>query len=234
MSEIVSANEMMSEDRFTRSRILFGEGFEALQRTRVILFGVGGVGSFVLDCLYRSGVGEITIVDSDSFDVTNQNRQIGSESVGEPKVEVLARKYPGVIAFRARVDEEFLRTHDILGYDYIIDAIDDIPAKVALARIASQKPYGRYIVSTGSAKKLDPTRIQVANVWKSHGDKFARKFRENLKKIARKAKIKVVFSPEEPKCKALGSFSAVTGSFGLVIASEVVRDILQGGKYAHK
>ncbi|WP_394958998.1 ThiF family adenylyltransferase [uncultured Helicobacter sp.] len=233
MGEILT-NEAVGEDRFTRSRILFGEGFRALQRTRVILFGVGGVGSFVLDCLYRSGIGEITIVDSDSFEVTNQNRQIGSECVGEPKVEVLARKYPGVIAIKARVNEEFLRTHDILSYDYIIDAIDDIPAKVSIARIASQKPYGRYIVSTGSAKKLDPTRIEVANVWKSYGDKFARKFRENLKKFTRTAKIKVVFSPEEPKCKALGSFSAVTGSFGLVIASEVVRNILQGESYAHK
>ncbi|MBR2112808.1 MAG: ThiF family adenylyltransferase [Helicobacter sp.] len=222
----------MTQDRFTRSRILFGTGFEALQRTKVILFGVGGVGSFVLDCLYRSGIGEITIVDSDSFDVTNQNRQIGSESVGEPKVEVLSRKYPGIHAFQTRVDDAFLRTHDILAYDYIIDAIDDIPAKVAIALIASQKPYGRYIVSTGSAKKLDPTRIQVANVWKSYGDKFARKFKENLKKYNPKAKIKVVFSPEEPKCKALGSFSAVTGSFGLVIASEVVRDILQGEEHA--
>lgn len=221
-------------DRFTRSRILFGDGFGLLQEASVLLFGVGGVGSFALDCLYRSGVGRITIVDADVFDITNQNRQIGSESVGEAKVEVLARKYPGVQAMYQRLDEEFLRTHDVLGYDYIIDAIDDIPAKVALAAIASQKPYGKYIVSTGSAKKLDPTRIQVANVWKSHGDKFARKFRENLKKIGCRKKIKVVFSPEEPKCKELGSFSAVTGSFGLVIASEVVRDILQGEHNASK
>lgn len=222
-------------DRYTRSRILFGDGFHAIQQKSVIVFGVGGVGSFVVDCLYRSGLQNITIVDKDCFDVTNQNRQIGAEHINEAKVVVLARLYPGITPLQRCVDEEFLKQYDIMGFDYIVDAIDDIQAKVKIAQIASHKPLGKYIVSTGSAKKLSPLHIRVASVWKSHGDKFARKFRDHLKKAGIKSNFKVVFSPEAPKCKALGSFSAVTASFGLTIASEIIQDILQhtqGGKHA--
>ncbi len=219
MSEII--------DRYTRSRILFGESFKSIQQKSVIIFGVGGVGSFVVDCLYRSGLVNITIVDKDSFDVTNQNRQIGAEHINEPKVLVLAKLYPGITPLQKCVDEAFLSEFDIMSFDYIVDAIDDIDAKVQIAKIASNKPLGKYIVSTGSAKKLSPLHIRVASIWKSYGDKFARKFRDNLKKAGVKKNFKVVFSPEVPKCKALGSFSAVTASFGLTIASEIIQDILK-------
>ncbi|WP_066387714.1 tRNA threonylcarbamoyladenosine dehydratase [Helicobacter himalayensis] len=217
-------------DRFTRSRLLFGEFFEQIQKTSVLILGVGGVGSFALDCLYRSGIGKLSIVDDDSFEVTNQNRQIGSQFVNEPKVKALARLYPGIEAFEESVSAEFLQRHNILQYDYVIDAIDDIPMKVEVAKIATQKPYGMYIASTGSAKKIDPLKIEVGSIWKSRGDKFARKFRDNLKKARVKAKFKVVFSQEIPKCKGLGSFSAVTGGFGLVIASQVIDDIITRSK----
>lgn len=219
MSEVI--------DRFTRSRIIFGAHFEHLQSKSVVLFGVGGVGSFALDCLYRSGVQNITIVDKDYFDVTNQNRQIGAEHVGESKVHVLADMYKGVKPINERVNEEFLHTFDIMAFDYIIDAIDDINAKVQIAQIAANKPFGKYLVSTGSAKKLSPLNIRVDNIWKSYGDKFARKLRDNLKKARVKKPFKAVFSPEVPRCKPLGSFSAVTASFGLTIASEIVQDILK-------
>lgn len=218
-------------DRYTRSRIIFGEAFEALTQKSIIVFGVGGVGSFVVDCLYRSGVQNITIVDKDCFDVTNQNRQIGAECIGEPKVSVLARLYENITPIQNEVNAQTLETFDILKYDYIVDAIDDIQAKVALAKIASQKPMGKYIVSTGSAKKLSPLYIKVDSIWKSYGDKFARKLRDNLKKTGIKAPFKVVFSPENPKCKALGSFSAVTASFGLTIASEIIQDIIKGNHH---
>ncbi len=218
---------MLLQDRFTRTRFLFGSDFELFGDVRVAIFGVGGVGGFALDCLYRVGIGKITIIDKDVFDVTNQNRQIGSECVGEPKVEVLARMYPNIDAIQARVDEHFMHDFDFESYDYIIDAIDDIPAKVLLARRCVNMPYGTYISSTGSAKKLNPLHIKVDSIWKSYGDKFGRKLRDELKKNKFSGKFKVIFSPENPKCKVLGSFSAVTASFGLQIGSEVVRDILE-------
>ena len=87
-------------DRYTRTRILFGNAFEHIQNKKVIVFGVGGVGGFVVDCLYRSGLKNITIVDKDCFDVTNQNRQIGSEHLNMPKVEVLTQIYEGIIPYR--------------------------------------------------------------------------------------------------------------------------------------
>ena len=219
-------------DRYTRSRIIFGDSFEAITQKSVLLFGVGGVGSFVLDCLYRSGLTNITIIDKDCFDITNQNRQIGAEHLNEPKVAVLARLYPGITPLQEQVSVENLAQFDMMKYDYIVDAIDDIEAKVAIAKVASTKPMGKFIVSTGSAKKLNPLHIKVGNIWKSYGDKFARKFRDHLKKAGVRASFKAVFSPEVPKCKALGSFSGVTASFGLTIASEIIQDIIKESENA--
>ena len=178
----------MQDKRFARTLLLFKEdGFAKLQNASVLLLGVGGVGGFALDCLYRVGIGKICIVDYDCFDETNKNRQIGAfEGVGSKKVEVLSQKYPGIIALDSKVTQEFINDFDFGAYDVVIDAIDDIDAKIALAlKIANlttkqhknaQMPV--LLVSTGSAKKLDPSEIQFASIWKSYGDRFARKFRE--------------------------------------------------------
>ncbi|MCI5968098.1 ThiF family adenylyltransferase [Helicobacter sp.] len=226
----------MQDERFTRTLLLFKEnGFQKLQNASVLLLGVGGVGSFALDCLYRTGVGKICIVDYDVFDVTNQNRQIGAfEGVGCKKVEVLSQKYHGVLSLDSKITQDFIDGFDFKAYDIVIDAIDDIDAKIALAlKIANQskkelvkEKMPHLLVSTGSAKKLDPSQIQFASIWKSYGDRFARKFREGLKKKAFKGDFMVAFSPEAPKCKELGSFSGVTASFGLRLASEAVNLIL--------
>lgn len=223
------------DKRFTRTKLIFKEeGFCKLQNAKVLILGVGGVGSFVLDCLYRSGVGTICIVDYDCFDETNKNRQIGAfEGVGRKKVEVLSEIYKGIEALDHKITQEWISAFDFNAYDIVIDAIDDIDAKIALAlKIANQPkdvnaPY--LLVSTGSAKKLDPSQIQFAPIWKSYGDKFARKFREGLKKKGFKGDFLVAFSAEEPKCKELGSFSGVTASFGLRLASEAVAIILKKG-----
>ena len=111
--------------RFTRCRDLFGGDFEKLRRAKVLILGVGGVGSFALDCLYRSGVHHITIVDFDRYEPSNQNRQIGSEAVGEVKVEVLAKRYPGIKAIKKRIDKEWIERLDCETYDVILDCIDD-------------------------------------------------------------------------------------------------------------
>lgn len=217
-------------DRYTRSRIIFADCFEAISQTKVLIFGVGGVGGYALDALYRSGIQNITIVDKDRFDVTNQNRQIGSEAVGEVKVLALSKLYEGITPIHACVSEEFLQTLDFDEFDYIVDAIDDINAKILLAKKAQGRRMGSYICSTGSAKKLNPLLIKVSSIWKSYGDKFARKFRENLKKQRFRGNFKVIFSDEVPNCKALGSCNVVTGSFGLQIASEILRDIKERSK----
>ncbi|WP_104714167.1 tRNA threonylcarbamoyladenosine dehydratase [Helicobacter cetorum] len=213
-------------DRFTRTRWLFKEDFNSIRQKSVLICGVGGVGGFALDALYRVGVSKITIIDKDIFDITNQNRQIGSQQVGQSKVQTLQSIYQGIETLELRVDEAFLSSFNFKDYDYVLDCMDDLPIKASLAQKCQDMPYGRFISSMGSAKRLNPQLIQVSSVWKSHGDRFGRKFRDFLKKRHFKGNFKVVFSPEPPHCKELGSFSAVTASFGLQIASEVVRDII--------
>ncbi|WP_300795515.1 tRNA threonylcarbamoyladenosine dehydratase [Helicobacter sp. UBA3407] len=222
--------------RFVRTLPLFKEeGLAKLQDSKALILGVGGVGGFALDCLYRTGIGEICIIDFDCFEPSNQNRQIGSlGGIGRKKVEVLAEIYQGVIPLDAKITRDFIQQFDFTAYDIVLDAIDDIDAKITLAlKVANQpesptKPL--LLSSMGSAKKLDPSQIQFAPIWKSYGDKFARKFREGLKKQGFKGSFMVAFSPEEPKCKELGSFSGVTASFGLRLASEAIAMILKRRK----
>ena len=208
--------------RFDRCRALFGKDFEKIKEAKIVLLGVGGVGSFCLDCLYRSGVHKITIVDFDTYDITNQNRQIGSEFVGEKKIEVLKRLYPEIETIEAKIDKEWIEKFNFDDYDIVLDAIDDIKAKIALAKKVSPK----LISSTGSARKCDPTKIEVASIWKTYGDPFAKKIRYELKKDGFSGDFLAIFSPESPKCKDMGSFVGVTGAFGLTLCSEAIKKIL--------
>jgi len=208
--------------KFERCRMLMGEDFEKLRHAKILLLGVGGVGSFCLDCLVRSGVEDVTIVDFDTYDITNQNRQIGSDKVGAVKVDRLAELYPSVTPIQAKIDAEWIERFDFEPYDLVLDAIDDIRAKIALAH----KVWPKLISSTGSARKLDPTKIEIASIWKTHGDPFARKIRYELKKSGFKGNYPALFSPEEPKCKTKGSFVGVTGAFGLAMCSIAVQKIL--------
>lgn len=205
--------------RFDRVKLLLREDFEKLENSKILILGVGGVGGVALDCLYRSGVRDITIVDCDRFEITNQNRQIGSESIGEIKVEVLAKLYRGVKPIYQRVDKSFTEQFDFEKFDIVIDAIDDLDAKVEIAK----KCYTKLISSMGSAKRIDPSYIKVGSIWKSYGDKFAKLFRDRLKKEGFRKNFQVIFSDEIPKSKELGSFVGVTGSFGLRICSEVLK-----------
>ena len=211
----------MSE-QYDRLKLLLGDEFEKLQDAKVLLLGVGGVGSFCLDCLYRSGVKDITIVDFDTYDKTNQNRQMWSElHEGESKVEALKEHYPELKVINKRIDEEWVWTFDFEPYDVVLDAIDDRNAKLALA----QKCYKKLISSFGSAKRLDPTKVQVSDIWKSYGDKFGSKIRYELKKRGFKKKYTVIFSSEEVVTKEKGSFMGVTATFGLVMCAEAIKAI---------
>lgn len=210
--------------RYSRCRDIFGEdGFSRLSEARVLILGVGGVGSFVLDCLYRSGLRDITIVDCDIYEESNRNRQIGADgAVGECKVSTLSSLYPGVESIHCRMDREWAESFDFDPYDVVVDAVDTTSVKLAVAK----RCYRKLIMSMGSARRMDPTRIKVASVWKSQGDALARKIRNSLKKERFDRNFTVVFSDEQPVCDGKGSFVAVTGAFGLFICAETVKKIL--------
>ena len=168
----------MSE-KYDRIKLILKEEFNKLEDAKILLLGVGGVGSFCLDCLYRSGVKDITIVDFDSYDKSNQNRQMWSElHENELKVEALQQHYPELKIINKRIDEAWVQEFDFEPYDLVLDAIDDRNAKLALA----QKCHKKLISSFGGAKRMDPTKIKVDDIWKSYGDKFGAKIRYELKK----------------------------------------------------
>ncbi|HHC11038.1 MAG TPA: tRNA threonylcarbamoyladenosine dehydratase [Campylobacterales bacterium] len=209
--------------RFERCRMLFGDdNFAKLQKSKILILGVGGVGSYALDCLYRSGVNDITIIDYDIYDKTNQNRQIGSEAIGEYKTDTLKKLYPTITAINQKMDMAWVEEFDFEPYDLIIDSADTTRVKIELAK----KVYKKLIMSTGSAKRFDTSKIEVASIWKTSGDALARKIRNELKKTKFDRNFTVVFSPEEDKCKDKGSCVAVTGAFGLTICSEAIKKIL--------
>ena len=209
--------------RFERCRMLFGnEDFGKIQKSKILILGVGGVGSYTLDCLYRSGVTDITILDYDVFDETNKNRQIGSDAVGEVKVQVLKELYPGIKTINHQMDMAWVASFDFEPYDIVIDAADTTKVKIEIAK----KCFKKLIMALGSAKRYDTNKIEVASIWKTHGDALARKIRNELKKAKFDRNFMVVFSPEEDKCKEKGSCVAVTGAVGLTICSESIKKII--------
>ena len=179
----------------------------------MLIFNVDDVGGFTLDCLYRSSLKHITIIDKNCFDTTNQNRQICTKRLNEPKVAVLAQMYPSITPMQEQIDSVFLKRFNIIAFGYIVDAIDDIYGKVDITRTTLHKLLEKFIVSTGSAKKLNPLHIRLDNIWKTHGDKFARKLLEYLKKAGIRRSFKAAFSPEVPKCKALWSCICCNNEF---------------------
>ena len=210
--------------KYDRCKTLFGEeNFAKLQDAKVLLLGVGGVGSFALECLYKTGITDITIVDFDTYDETNQNRQMHSQyHIGEIKVDALKQHYHLIKTINQKVDKEWIESFDFEPYDVILDAIDDIHAKLSLA----QKCYKKLISATGSAKKIDATKVRAASIWKTQGDPFASKIRRELKRRKFDRNYRCIFSAENALTKEKGSFMAVTGAFGLAMCSECVKKIL--------
>jgi len=202
---------------------LLGDDFTKIQNAKILLLGVGGVGGHCLDCLIRSGVTDITIVDYDTYDESNQNRQIWSElHEGELKVEALKKHYPSIKIINVKVEEPWVKEFDFSEYDVVLDAIDNTRAKLALA----QACYRKLISSFGSAKRLDPTKVQVADIWKSAGDPLGKKIRRELTRRRFKSKYKVIFSSEEAvQIDTKGSFVGVTATFGLTMCAETIKKI---------
>lgn len=211
--------------KFKRCKILFGDSdFSKLQNSKVLILGVGGVGSYALDCLYRSGITNITILDYDSYDETNLNRQIGANgNIGKLKTETLKELYPDIQTINQEMDLQWVENFDFDIYDIVIDAADTTKVKVEIAK----RCYKKLIMSLGSAKRIDFSKIEVSTIFKTHGDALARKIRYELKKSRFNKNFTVIFSPEEAKTKEKGSFVAVTGAFGLAICSETIKKILK-------
>lgn len=227
------------EDFYSRTRMVLGDGaIESLKNSKVIIFGVGGVGGYALEALVRAGVGCITAVDSDTVAPSNLNRQIiaTADTVGRKKVEVAKERAESInpcIKFTAICEfysEQTKGKFNLAEYDYVIDAIDSVSSKITL--IADAKQAGVKIISSmGAGNKLDPTRFKVADISKTYGDPLARVVRTRLKKLGI-TNLKTVFSDEEPKKiegeRLPGSLSFVPSVAGLIIGGEVIKDLALG------
>lgn len=233
-------------DQFSRTKLLIGEeGIKKLQNSKVAVFGIGGVGSFVVEGLVRSGVGNFVLVDNDEVSLTNLNRQIiaTTKTIGKPKVEV-ARKRILEINPNAKVEiykEFFLpESEEILDstVNYIVDAVDTVTAKIELV-LRANKLNIPIISSMGTGNKLDPTKFEVTDIYKTTVCPLAKVMRKELKQRGIQ-KLKVVYSKEEQvriqedieventaKRQVPGSVSFVPSVAGLIIAGEVIKDIIQ-------
>ena len=223
-------------DMFLRSSLLFGEGStEKLNTCKVALFGVGGVGSFCLEALVRTGVGEIHIFDSDKVEPTNLNRQLIAtvDTLGMPKVIAAEQRAQGInknvkiVPYEVYYSPQNSANFDLSGYDYVIDAIDSVSSKIELI-LNCQNVNVPIISSMGTGNKLDPTAFKIADIYKTEGCPLAKVMRYELKKRGVK-KLKTLYSPEKPiknETGEIGSAVFVTGTAGLIIAGEVIKDLL--------
>jgi tRNA A37 threonylcarbamoyladenosine dehydratase len=245
---------MSSSDRFGRLALLIGEaGVAHLQQSSVAVFGLGGVGSYAVEALVRGGVGRLTLVDFDQVDITNCNRQLHAHdgTIGRPKALVMAERCRAInpvvqveplqVFYSAENSEELLQR----GYDYVLDCIDHITAKLHLIEscVARQLPI---ISSMGAANKLDPSRILIADLAATSKCRLARILRRELRRRGIYNGVKTVYSTEEfrplsdgrrnvdqPEAghyqaqrAPLGSSSVIPPLFGLTMAGEVIRDLL--------
>lgn len=229
-------------DAFVRSSYLLGDdGMNRLSRSKVAIFGIGGVGSFAAEALARTGIGSLVLIDYDCIERSNINRQLHAtvRTIGKPKVLAMRERLMeinpdlDVIIFNKKYTTE---TKSILldrSYDYVIDAIDMISSKIDL--VISTLEMGIPIISSmGAGNKLDPTAFLVSDIYNTRVCPLARVMRHELRKRGVE-KLKVIYSPEEPaainlgdkdKRKAIpGSVAFVPSVAGLIIAGEVIKDI---------
>ena len=232
-----------------RTRLLAGDDMLArMAETRVIVFGTGGVGSWCVEALARTGIGHIAIVDSDTVAESNINRQLPAlfTTIGRPKVEVLAERIRAlnpdadVTALEARYTPENAESFALESYDYVIDAIDSLPDKADLILRCTNPataPRKAFFSSMGAARKMDIGKVQTAEFRKVEGCALARALRNRFRKtgVYPRRKFRCVYSPERLEHRysdgsgANGTFVHATAVFGLRLAELVIKDIyLQG------
>ena len=229
------------DEIFERESLIIGvEGVEKLQQCKVALFGVGGVGSFAAEALARAGVGTIALVDGDKVSVTNINRQLVAlgSTVGREKVSVMTERIKdindriNVISYCQFYSAENSDFVDLSEYDFIIDAIDSVPAKLHLIETA-QESNTPIISCMGTGNRLDPTALKITDLFKTEGCPLARKMRYELKKRGIKH-VPVVFSSEAPirhssipdTVTTVGSVSFVPSCAGLIAAGYAIKELL--------
>ena len=230
-------------ENFNREERLIGkENLEKLSKAKVAVFGIGGVGSFVVEGLARAGVGNLLLVDNDTIDITNINRQIHANvnTVGKNKVDVMKERILSINP-EAKVEtstEFFMPGSKLIdnSLDYIVDAIDTVTGKIELVCKANE--FNIPIISAmGTGNKLDPTKFEVADIYKTSVCPLAKVMRKELRTRGI-SKLKVVYSKEEPikpkdgDYKTPASISFVPSVAGLIIAGEVIKDIINVEKNA--
>lgn len=227
-------------EQFSRTEMLIGkDGIKKLQNSKVAIFGIGGVGSYVVEGLARAGVGSFLLVDGDEVDITNLNRQIiaTTKTIGKSKVEVAKERILEINPnSNVEIYQEFFmpESKEILDetVDYIVDAIDTVTAKIELVIRANR--LGIPIISSmGTGNKLDPTKFEVADIYKTSVCPLAKVMRKELRKREIN-NLKVVYSKEEPidikgesDKHTPGSISFVPSVAGLIIAGDVVKNIIK-------
>ena len=242
---------------FRRAELLLGdEAMGRIGEKRVIIFGVGGVGSWCAESLVRTGIRKLTIVDSDRVSITNINRQLmaTTKTVGQVKVDVLKERLlcinpsAEITALQQIFSAETAENFELDTYDYIIDAIDSLKDKALLILMAtSLHPRTQFFSSMGAALKLDSTRIRTTEFWKVQGDPLARALRKRFKHDGQypKRKFQCVYSdellenkpmastnrqPVDPDDKGNGSIVHITAIFGFTLAGLVIQDIVNKQK----
>ena len=223
------------EDFFSRSEALLGsERMATLRQKKVIIFGVGGVGSWCAECLIRTGLTHLTLVDGDTVQASNLNRQLPAtrETIGRYKVDALRERLlqinpeVQIEALPVMVNEEWLAANG-LPYDYVIDAIDDVAAKVHLIIYATRARV-KIFSSMGAALRFDPTQVTTGELMTIQGDALAKAVRARMKKLGVKPyrKVKCVYSTEQAqRCETRGSLMQVTAVFGCVLAGLVIDSV---------
>ncbi|MDK9718614.1 MAG: tRNA threonylcarbamoyladenosine dehydratase [Trichlorobacter sp.] len=233
---------------FSRTALLIGDaGLQRLAAARVLVAGVGGVGSYAVEALVRAGVGTLTLIDSDTVQTSNINRQLHAltTTLGRAKVEVMAERLlqinPGlrVTPLQELITPDNVPVLLVPGYDLVLDAIDTLSAKLALLQNCLERQIP-VISSMGAAGKLDPTRIKISDIADSQGCRLARKLRKELRRGGIASGVTVVYSDEpcslerlgEPEAEGerrpLGTISYLPAAFGLFMASEAIKRLLQG------
>lgn len=228
------------EHEFSRLENLIGsENLKTLKDSHVAVFGIGGVGGYVVEALARSGIENIDIIDNDTVSITNINRQIIAthSTIGQYKTEVMKNRIldinprANVTVYNVLYLPDTAHLFDFSKYDYIVDAIDNVTGKINLV-LQAKENNTPIISSMGTGNKLDPTKFVVTDIYKTNVCPLAKVMRYELKKRGVK-KLKVVFSNEEPlktketSTRVPASNAFVPATAGLLIASEVIKDIIK-------
>lgn len=223
-------------EQFARTSLLIGEdNLNKLINSKVIVFGVGGVGSYVVESLVRSGIGNISIVDFDVVDITNINRQIIAlhSNIGKKKVEVMKERILdinpniNVTIYDTFVSYETIDNFNMADYDYVIDCIDNVTGKLLIIENCIKNNI-KVISSLGTANKLDPSKLILTDISKTNTCPLAKVMRLELRKRGINH-LNVLFSNELPiknDSNILGSISFVPSTGGLLISSKVIKDLI--------